>query len=140
MSNTARGIAAAVILAGAAVGFASPAWADDMNGTYTWQDSNGDPPHTWIVTPCGPGCAHLFDSTSGHVHYAYLDGGQWSYSWIAPDAVKCRAGGNGPGTYTNTWDAATLNGTNTSTSPIGSCGDTAPKTYVNLSFTLTKVG
>lgn len=49
---------AAAELTAAAVGFASPAWADPV-GTYivTWSD--GTSPSHWTFTPCGPGCSHV---------------------------------------------------------------------------------
>jgi hypothetical protein len=55
------GLAATVVLAGAAVGFASPAKADDFSGTYI---PNGPGMNsTWVVTPCGPDCARISDTT-----------------------------------------------------------------------------
>jgi hypothetical protein len=59
--NVTAGIAAATMLAGAAVGFASPARAADFSGTFI---PNGPGMQsTWVVTPCGPDCARIADST-----------------------------------------------------------------------------
>ena len=61
--NVTAGIAAAVIFAGAAVGFAGPSRAaDDFSGTFI---PNGPGLRsTWVVTPCGPDCTHIADSRS----------------------------------------------------------------------------
>ncbi|HKV19321.1 MAG TPA: hypothetical protein VJR50_09815 [Mycobacterium sp.] len=56
MTTIIHGLAAGVVLAGCAIGLASPASADLTDGTYqvTYQ---GDPaPRTLIVTSCGDGC------------------------------------------------------------------------------------
>ena len=59
--NVTAGIAAATMLAGAAVGFASPARAADFSGTFI---PNGPGMQsTWVVTPCGRDCARIADST-----------------------------------------------------------------------------
>jgi hypothetical protein len=59
--NATAGLAATVVLAGAAVGFASPANAADFSGTYT---PNGPGmTSTWFVTPCGTDCARIADSS-----------------------------------------------------------------------------
>ena len=55
--NVTVGIAAATIVASAAVGFASPAWADEFSGTFV---PNGPGLNsTWTVMPCGPDCARI---------------------------------------------------------------------------------
>jgi hypothetical protein len=64
-----RGIAAAAMLAGLAVGTASGAWADPrMSGHYTWtstsptgESSSGD----YYFTPCGDGCASVASTPGG---------------------------------------------------------------------------
>lgn len=56
-----RGLTAVAIFAGAAVCFASPVRADDFSGTYIRTGFGTQ--STWFVTPCGPGCAHVADSS-----------------------------------------------------------------------------
>ena len=59
--NITAGIAAIVVLAGAAVGLAGPAQADSFSGTFTPNGPGLD--STWVVTPCGPDCARISDSS-----------------------------------------------------------------------------
>lgn len=64
-----RGITASVIFAGlAAVGFASPARADDFSGAYTI-DMGGGSVATWDVASCGTEsfipCVHVSQTGGG---------------------------------------------------------------------------
>jgi fluoride ion exporter CrcB/FEX len=59
--NVTGGLATAAVFAGVAIGFASPARADDFSGTFV---PNGPGlQSTWVVTSCGPDCARIADST-----------------------------------------------------------------------------
>ncbi len=79
MMTITRGLAAGVLLAGAAVGLAAPASADLVDGSYqlTYSEPDGPPPTTWIVTSCGAGCKTLqsppYDPTDWH-----LQGSTWT--------------------------------------------------------------
>ena len=66
MMTITRGLAVAAMLSGAAIGLASPAWADLTPGSYTATilDAGASgkkvgSPVTWSVTSCGPDCMHI---------------------------------------------------------------------------------
>jgi hypothetical protein len=104
-----RGFTAAAICAGAAVGFAWPAQADvDFGGTYIRAAPGVR--STWVVTPCGPGCAHIADS-SGWSADARPFGALWRFEIDLPDATRCNDGRRAPGTVTFKVDAARSEGT-----------------------------
>lgn len=63
------GISVAAVLAGAGVGFACPAWADDPNGAYTVTWNDGTAPTTWIFTPCGSACSHVTGNTGWTLYF-----------------------------------------------------------------------
>ena len=113
--NVTAGIAAAVIVAGAAVGFAGPARAaDDFGGTFI---PNGPGlSSTWVVTPCGPDCAHIADS-SGWSADAHPFGGLWRFVVDLPGGTKCNNDGIAPGTVTFKVDATRQDGTMLTTIP-----------------------
>ena len=90
-----RGSAVAAVFAGAAVWLASPAQADEFSGTYIRTGPDGQ--STWIVTPCGNGCAHVADSTGWSADADWING-QWTFSVDRPDATKCINGALAPGT------------------------------------------
>jgi hypothetical protein len=62
MITVIRGIAVGAFFAGAAVGLASPAYAEPLSGTYT-ATATGDDGSTananWVLTPCGADCLTL---------------------------------------------------------------------------------
>src|SRR4029077_12895528 len=90
--NVTAGLAAATIVAGAAVGFAGPARADDFSGTYI---PNGPGMRsTWVVPPCGPDCAHIADS-SGWSADAHPFGGVWRFVGDFPGRAKMNNAGRG---------------------------------------------
>jgi hypothetical protein len=74
-----RGLAVGAVLAGCAIGLASPASAELTDGTYelTYQ---GDPaPRNLIVTSCGDGCKHgqiVGAADPGGVDF-HLQGNAW---------------------------------------------------------------
>jgi hypothetical protein len=133
-----RCLSVAAVVAGAAVGYACPAWADDgLSGTYNYVNETGFT-STWTVTPCGSGCAHVFSSHSAANYDLTLSNGRWVATVNPPDALHCKDGTPAQATVTISVDAATLTGTSTTSSTAGVCGD-PPRTYGPDKFTLTKV-
>jgi hypothetical protein len=135
--NVAASLAAATIVAGAAVGFAGPAWADDFSGTYV---PNGPGMHSaWVVTPCGPDCARIADST-GWTADAHPWAGLWRFVVDLPDGTKCNNDGVLPGTVTFKVDAARQDGTFLTTNPAPWCQwGLAPGYSGAVYFTLARI-
>jgi hypothetical protein len=131
-----RGITAVVVLAGAAVGFACPAWADDPNGAYTVTWSDATPSTTWTFTPCGSGCSHVTGS-KGWSTDARLVNGRWIMGPIH-NTGHCSDGGTEADTANTSFDAATLTGTSVITYPVACPED--PPGGVTIQFSLTKLG
>ena len=137
-----RGLAPAIIVAGVgAVGFASPAWADDFSGTYKADYGHGNT-STWTVTPCDGEsfipCAHVAESGSPLAPWnadAALSVGSWTLFVDRPDAIPCSDGSSHPGRATYSWNAVTLSGS-VSVYDNKVCGDKARTLYAP--FTLTK--
>ncbi len=132
------GLAAATILAAGAVWSASPSRADNFNGTYirTGPGTASDWQSTWVVTPCGPGCTHVADST-GWSADAHIINGRWTFEVNRPDATKCLDGWE-PGTANYSVDAARLDGWVVTSKPAPCALQNGSSTP--LYFTLTKVG
>ena len=66
MVTITRGLAIGVVLAGTAIGLASPAWAELTPGDYTatMLDAGASGKKvgssvSWPATPCGPDCMHI---------------------------------------------------------------------------------
>jgi hypothetical protein len=136
--NVTAGIAAAVIGAGAAVGFAGPSRAaDDFSGTFI---PNGPGLRsTWVVTPCGPDCTHIADS-SGWSADAHPFGDVWRFEVNLPDGTKCNNDGIAPGTVTFKVDALRQEGTMLTIDPAAGCQWGLAPGYSNpVFFTLTRV-
>lgn len=135
--NVTAGIAAAVVLAGAAVGFAGPAQADDFSGTFI---PNGPGmSSTWVVTPCGTDCARISDS-SGWSADARRWAGLWRFVVDLPDGTKCNNDGVLPGTVTFNVDASRQEGTSLTTNPATGCQwGLAPGYSQPVYFTLTRI-
>ena len=135
--NVTAGIAAAVVLAGAAVGFAGPAQADDFSGTFI---PNGPGmSSTWVVTPCGTDCARISDS-SGWSADAHGWAGLWRFVVDLPDGTKCNNDGVLPGTVTFKVDASRQEGTSLTTNPATGCQwGLAPGYSQPVYFTLTRI-
>jgi hypothetical protein len=135
--NVTAGLAAATIVAGAAVGFASPARADYFSGTFI---PNGPGLHsTWVVTPCGQDCAHIGDSTGWSVD-AHPWEGLWRFVVDLPDGTKCNNDGVLPGTVTFKVDATRHEGTMLTTNPAPGCPFALAPGYSHpVFFTLTRV-
>jgi hypothetical protein len=136
--NLAAGLAAATVVAGAAVGFAGPAQAaDDFGGTY--RPNGPGLQSTWVVTPCGPDCARIADST-GWSADAHPFAGQWRFVVDLPDGTKCNNDGVLSGTVTFKVDAAWQEGTFDTTNPASSCQwGLAPGYSHSVYFTLTRI-
>ena len=135
--NVTPGLAAAVVLAGTAVGLAGPANADGFSGTFI---PNGPGLNsTWVVTPCGPDCARVSDS-NGWSADAHPFGAVWSFVADLPDGTKCNNDGVLPGTVTFHVDAAQNNGTMLTTSPATGCRwGLAPGYSQPIFITLTRI-
>ncbi len=130
------GVAASVIFASLAVGFASPASAEGFGGTYTMQLAAGEPA-TWTVTPCvsDPNqqpfipCVHVAETGGKYAPWqadAHLSVGYWTMFVDRPDAITCEDGSTEPSRVTYSWDAVTLFGTPAFYFP-GGCGDVPAK-------------
>ena len=122
-----RAMAVAVAVTGAAVGLASPAWADEpLDGDYIF--TNGATTNTWtITTRCNAEvtCGGMVSSNTGmDAGINRLAGGPWiverrdvSNGWTCVD------GSTGPADLTYSFDPATLVGTLTYYSKPGVCND-----------------
>ena len=130
-------IAGTAMLAGLAIGAASPASADpekptgpQMSGHYietstasTGQSTSND----WYVTPCGDGCASVGRATGGQPYgEARLVNGQWTMD--STDDQVCREGNVVPNAYTShySWDPTALVGTIQVTYKVSACGRHQP--------------
>jgi len=135
-----RGLTAAVVAAGVSLGVASPAWADDLSGTYALNLVGASPgPHTtWIASStCAPsgGCVAHITSSTGWSGDAQLAGDHWTMTVGRPDGQSCPDGTRHAELQTWSWDAAALTGevSGVSTDPTA-CPETGPD-----SFSLTKM-
>lgn len=79
MMTITRGLAVGVVLAGAAVGLATPASAELTDGTYALTYSGDSSPHdNFVVTSCGDGCKHgQILGAAGPVDF-HLQGSNWT--------------------------------------------------------------
>ena len=135
--NVTGGLAAAAVFAGAVIGFASPARADDFSGTFV---PNGPGLQTtWVVTSCGPDCARIADRTGWTVDAHPWDG-LWRFVVDLPDGTKCNNDGVAPGTVTFKVDASRQEGTMLTTNPYPGCPWALAPGYSNpVIFTLTRI-
>jgi hypothetical protein len=134
-----RTLAAALVAAGFSLGFASPAWADNLSGTYSLNLSGAPGGHTsWVATstcPPAAGCVAHIISSSGWSGEAQLVGDHWTMTVSRPDGQSCPDGTRHSEVQTWSWDATTLAGqvSGVSTDPAA-CPQSAPD-----SFALTKL-
>jgi hypothetical protein len=132
--------AAAAMAVAASVVLAGPAQADDLQGLYNVHidaSANGSDPHDekWVLTPCGAECLQI-----QHPAWAVLDTQAHlnGTTWTTPPVTihpYCDDGSKYPLAITYSFDAATLQGTETDSWPA-SCGDPAGTDTEH--FTLTK--
>jgi hypothetical protein len=89
--HNSRLFAVCVALAGAAIGWASPASAESLGGTYTATIGTGSTlTYTWVFTPCGPDCARLNTGNPKEaIQELHLQGTTWSGSGDV-DGATCR--------------------------------------------------
>jgi len=131
----------AAVLAGVAVGLASPAQAaPDVTGTYSKVPTNNpsdNPPTTWTVTSCGADCVHVVSSLPAE-YDLHLVNGQWTGPLHTEHTARCPDGSWIAGTLTITVDAAFTSGSTDAPSG-GTCANGATWTSTGPStFTLTK--
>ena len=145
--STTRGIAAAAMFAGLAVGLAAPASAgptipDTLSGHFNVTEtvsSGQSKTEKWDVTSCGVGCANITVSQSSLTpgtfgpFSAQLINGQWV--WDEPNGfIVCDDGSQVPDATDNHYaiDANTLRGVNTVAYHKSPCGfDNAGKTFTH---------
>jgi hypothetical protein len=133
-----RGVAAAAMFAGVAVGTASAAGADTtMSGHYIRTETNPQTGHSqtddWYVTPCGDGCASIAITPNASApSQAHLVNGQWTLD-SAVHALTCSDGTVVPNAVSAhyTWDPNTLAGTVQVTYNVPACGNPAGHTQTN---------
>jgi hypothetical protein len=147
----ARILAAAAVLAGSALGVASPANADQvMQGVYDY--TQGAIHATWAIYPsCVPtvgdlrnnldlpvGCRlHVAPTPTSLVTGgdARLAGGQWEYTTDIQDGLTCPDGSSAPVQETYRFDDVTMTGTRSVSNAAVCNGTVAPK-LVDYPFTL----
>lgn len=135
--NATAGLVAATVIAGAAVGFASPARADAFSGTYRPNGPGMD--STWVVTPCGPDCARIADS-AGWTAEAHPWDGSWRFVVDVANGTKCNNDGVKPGTVTFKIDVSRQEGTMLTTNPATGCPwGLAPGYSQPVYFTLSRI-
>jgi hypothetical protein len=129
----ARGFAATAVFAGLAVGTASTAWADDMNGNYTETSttpSGRSVVTSWAVNPCpGKPCIYIKAGAGGS--QAWLVDGQWVLDTMGD--LSCPDGSYVQYATSShlTWDPNTLAGTSQLTYITNACGQPAGYTQTN---------
>ncbi|MGB2923353.1 MAG: hypothetical protein WA944_17050 [Mycobacterium sp.] len=144
-----RGIAAAVVVVGTAVGLPAPAQAAQiLEGVFNYTPAEGAP-GTWSIFPlCVPvvgdlreplylpiGCVLKVSASSGLPSGdARLVSGLWSYSNPERQGIQCADGTWEPTVEKFSFDDRTMSGTR-SVSHLGACG-TAPS-IINTPFTLS---
>ena len=129
MATIIRRLAAGIALATAAVAWAGPSNADDLDGTYFVTRSNGGD-DTWTLTSCGASCVNV--AALQWNGKATLSGGRWSLSTTRP--VTCMGLPDPqPMQMDISWDAATLQGIETLHNP-GVCGAPPGATQSNDFF------
>lgn len=132
-------ITVAAVCVGSSVGLAAPAAADGpvFKGTFLSVTDDGST-NTWVVTPCGTGCAHVVSDT-GHVNAdAQLVDGMWRFTYTHPTGWDCEDGTDAPATRRVAIDAATLQGT-VAQGPDNVCGAT-DVIGDPFGFTLNQIG
>jgi hypothetical protein len=116
--------------------------ANELSGVYQIAYADGSV-ETWIVEPCGPGCAKVdqnqFGLTKSTISgQAHLKDTTWELIVQRTDAVTCEDGSQYEGSSTWTWDATTLEGMLTGSQFTDACGKAAGSELEKVKFTLTK--
>ncbi|MEI7546144.1 MAG: hypothetical protein WCJ53_15125 [Mycobacteriaceae bacterium] len=118
-STITRGLVAACSLAAmAALGFASPAYADPVppNGQYSLVGGS-DQFYVTVASTCATeGCTASLVSNRGWTSVATLTNGRWNYNVTKPDGVVCGDGNYADVVIRYSLDANTLAGTVTADS------------------------
>ena len=123
-------MAAAVVLAGTAVGLAGPAWADGrLDGDFRF--INGPTSNTWaITTQCNPEgrCGGTISTSTGLIAQISR---QADGPWLVErhdvfNGRPCADGSTGPADVTYEFDPATLAGNLRYAWKAGSCNDPNP--------------
>jgi hypothetical protein len=120
-------VAASCVLAGAAIGLANPAWADDrLDGDFSF--INGPITNTWsITTQCNPEvtCGGTISTSTGLIEQiTRVAGGPWTIErHDVPNGRICANGSTGPADLMYSFDPATLVGAISFRSAPGVCGD-----------------
>lgn len=109
-----RAVTAIIAATGLALGFASPASADDFSGTYSLNLSGAAGANaSWTTNstcpPSGACVAHITSST-GWSADAQLTNDRWTMTVDRPDGQHCPDGTRHSELQTWTWDAAALTG------------------------------
>nr|CRL75905.1 hypothetical protein CPGR_03753 [Mycolicibacterium malmesburyense] len=125
-----RATAAAVVLAGAAVVVAGPAWAQGrLDGEYRYV--NGPTTNTWSITSqCAPDgrCGGTISSSTGLIaQISKQADGPWVVErHDVANGRPCADGSTGPADMTYSFDPANLTGSLRYTWKAGSCNDPGP--------------
>ncbi len=142
----ARGIAISVMVAGlSAVGFASPASAEDLAGPYAL-DLGAENSATWTFTPCEDVGIEPFQqcvnvAETGGENAPFEGQAHWQVGYFImkvdrSDAITCDDGSKLPANVTYSWDPGSLEGVIAFYFP-GGCGG-APAGSLSAPFLLTK--
>jgi hypothetical protein len=135
-----RALTTAVVATGLALGFASPAHADDFSGVYAMSLSGAPGANTsWDATstcrPSGSCVAHITSSV-GWSADAHLAGDRWTMMVERPDGQSCPDGTRHSEVQIWTWDAAALTGLVSGVATDHAACQMGPPN----AFTLTAVG
>lgn len=91
-----RGFAVAVVMSGAAIGFAGQAYAEPLSGTYTATPVPGGtlavfyPSTTYTFNPCGSDCTRLLIGGDGGTSVdLHPQGDVWSGTWVGNSGISC---------------------------------------------------
>jgi hypothetical protein len=126
-----RALVVSAAVTGLTIGFASPAFADPLSGSYTVNRSGGgvaDHSYGVIMTPCGTDCTSMLNDVGGNPSTTvkpvqlHLQGSNWTgTSALTVDGKNC--------TFAYSFDKDSLAGTEI----ISACGPFAEEdTTINL--------
>lgn len=142
MNRVIQNVAFGAILTAAAVGFAGPATAEEMTGTYVYTTPSGGHAGHWVFTPCGPDCAtvHMQEGSQWTADANFSDG-RWHLNVDDPRGIFCgtpmNPGESFPTRREYSWDPVTLQGMDTLINTTGACGKPVGETHT-YPFSLVK--